>query len=233
MAETVLVVDDEESIREILTAWLEDSGYKTYTSSNGIEALRELYQRRPDRVIGDILMAERVGYGFCRLVREVSEAPVMLLTGLGKEQDKVKGLNIGADDYVVKPVGMDEFLARVGALLRRRGRSKVEPEEERGYADNVLRIDLDRHEVWIREQNVEFTPTEFKLLCFLTERAGKTCGLREILSNVWESPYYPFEVVKWHVARLRSKVEEDPKNPKLIVTVRGVGYRYDPPQTSA
>ena len=233
MAETVLVVDDEESIREILTAWLEDSGYKTYTSSNGIEALRELYQRRPDLVIADILMPEMDGYEFCRLVREVSEAPVMLLTALGKEQDKVKGLNIGADDYVVKPVGMDEFLARVGALLRRRGRSKVEPEEERGYADNVLRIDLDRHEVWIREQNVEFTPTEFKLLCFLTERAGKTCGLREILSNVWESPYYPFEVVKWHVARLRSKVEEDPKNPKLIVTVRGVGYRYDPPQTSA
>ena len=233
MAETVLVVDDEESIREILTAWLEDSGYKTYTSSNGIEALRELYQRRPDLVIADILMPEMDGYEFCRLVREVSEAPVMLLTALGKEQDKVKGLNIGADDYVVKPVGMDEFLARVGALLRRRGRSNVEPEEERGYADNVLRIDLDRHEVWIREQNVEFTPTEFKLLCFLTERAGKTCGLREILSNVWESPYYPFEVVKWHVARLRSKVEEDPKNPKLIVTVRGVGYRYDPPKASA
>ena len=233
MAETVLVVDDEETIREILTTWLEDSGYETYTSSNGIEALRELYQRRPDLVIADILMPEMDGYEFCRLVREVSEAPVMLLTALGKEQDKVKGLNLGADDYVVKPVGMDEFLARVGALLRRRGRSNVEPEEERGYTDNVLRIDLDRHEVWIREQNVEFTPTEFKLLCFLTERAGKTCGLRDILSNVWESPYYPFEVVKWHVARLRSKVEEDPKNPKLVVTVRGVGYRYDPPKASA
>ena len=139
MAETVLVVDDEETIREILTTWLEDSGYETYTSSNGIEALRELYQRRPDLVIADILMPEMDGYEFCRLVREVSEAPVMLLTALGKEQDKVKGLNLGADDYVVKPVGMDEFLARVGALLRRRGRSGVEPEEERGYTDNVLR----------------------------------------------------------------------------------------------
>ena len=139
MAETVLVVDDEETIREILTTWLEDSGYETYTSSNGIEALRELYQRRPDLVIADILMPEMDGYEFCRLVREVSEAPVMLLTALGKEQDKVKGLNLGADDYVVKPVGMDEFLARVGTLLRRRGRSGVEPEEERGYTDNVLR----------------------------------------------------------------------------------------------
>jgi DNA-binding response OmpR family regulator len=234
MAETVLVVDDEESIREILTAWLEDSGYQTYSSSNGMEALRELYQRRPDLVVADILMPEMDGYEFCRLVREVTEVPIMLLTALGKEQDKVKGLNMGADDYVVKPIGMNEFLARVGALLRRRGRSSVAPPEEtRGYKDAVVSIDLDRHEVRVRGQSVEFTPTEFKLLCLLTERAGKTCGLREILNKVWESPHYPFEVVKWHIARLRSKVEADPSNPKLIATVRAVGYRYDPPAPSS
>lgn len=106
MADTVLVVDDEESIREILTTWLEDSGYETVTSSNGIEALRELYQHRPDLVIADILMPEMDGYEFCRLAREVSEAPIMLLTALSKEQEKVKGFDLGADDYVVKPVGM-------------------------------------------------------------------------------------------------------------------------------
>lgn len=231
MAETVLVVDDEQAIREILSAWLEESGYETHTSSNGIEALRQMYQHHPDLVIADILMPEMDGYEFCRLVREVSEAPIMLLTALGKEQDKVKGFNLGADDYVVKPVGMDEFLARVGALLRRRGQSQVAQVEESGYRDSVVTIDLDRHEVWVRGEQVEFTPTEFRLLCFLTDKVAKTCGLREILSRVWESPHYPFEVVKWHIARLRSKVEEDPRNPKLIVTVRGVGYRYDPPSS--
>ena len=133
MAETVLVVDDEESIREILTTWLEDSGYETVTSSNGIEALRELYQHRPDLVIADILMPEMDGYEFCRLAREVSEAPIMLLTALSKEQEKVKGFDLGADDYVVKPVGMEEFLARVGALLRRRGKSTVAQVEQTGY----------------------------------------------------------------------------------------------------
>ncbi len=229
MAESVLVVDDEQSIREILTAWLQDNGYQAYSSSNGLEALKELYNRRPDLVVADILMPEMDGYEFCRLAREVTEAPIMLLTALGKEQDKVKGFNLGADDYVVKPVGMEEFIARISALLRRRGQSTVVATEQRGYRDDVLIIDLDRHEVWVRNQNIEFTPTEFRLLCFLTDKVGKTCGLREILSRVWDSPHYPFEVVKWHIARLRSKVEEDPRNPKLIVTVRGVGYRYDPP----
>lgn len=229
MAETVLVVDDEESIREILTAWLEDQGYNTVTSSNGMEALRELYQHRPDLVVADILMPEMDGYEFCRLAREVSEAPIMFLTALSKEQEKVKGFDMGADDYVVKPVGMEEFLARVGALLRRRGKSTVAVAEPTGYNDTVLGVDLDRHEVWVRGEKVEFTPTEFRLLGFLTDRVGKTCGLREILSRVWDSPHYPFEVVKWHIARLRSKIEQDPRNPKLIITVRGVGYRYDPP----
>jgi DNA-binding response OmpR family regulator len=137
---------------------------------------------------------------------------------------------MGADDYVVKPVGMDEFLARVGALLRRRSKNGVAAApDQSGYSDKVLRIDQDRHEVWVRGEKVEFTPTEFRLLCFLTDRGGKTCGLREILSRVWDSPHYPFEVVKWHIARLRSKVEEDPRNPAMVITVRGVGYRYDPP----
>lgn len=230
MAESVLVVDDEESIREILTSWLEESGYETYSSANGIEALRQLYQHRPDLVVADVLMPEMDGYEFCRLVREVSEAPIMLLTALSQEQDKVKGFSLGADDYVVKPIGMDEFVARVGALLRRRGTNGTTQQPEKaGYRDNVLTIDLDRHEVWVRDELTEFTPTEFRLLCFLTERAGKTTGLRDILSTVWDSPHYPFEVVKWHVARLRSKIEADPRNPKLLVTVRGVGYRYDPP----
>lgn len=229
MAETVLVVDDEESIREILTAWLEEQGYNTVTSTNGIEALRELYKHRPDLVVADILMPEMDGYEFCRLAREVSEAPIMFLTALSKEQEKVKGFDMGADDYVVKPVGMEEFLARVGALLRRRGPANAAVAEPTGYNDSVLKVDLDRHEVWVRDEKKEFTPTEFRLLCFLTDRVAKTCGLREILSRVWDSPHYPFEVVKWHIARLRSKLEEDPRNPKLIITVRGVGYRYDPP----
>ena len=163
-------------------------------------------------VLNKIDKAKRRRLEKIRASYEHSEAPVLLTSA-------------------TEHLGMDEFLARVGALLRRRGKSQVAQVEESGYRDSVVTIDLDRHEVWVRGEQIEFTPTEFRLLCFLTEKVAKTCGLREILSRVWESPHYPFEVVKWHIARLRSKVEEDPRNPKLIVTVRGVGYRYDPPSS--
>lgn len=229
MAQTVLVVDDEESMREILKSWLEDSGYNTLTSSTGTEALKEIYQHRPDLVVADVMMPDMDGYRLCNLATEISSAPIILLSALGQEKEKVQGFEMGADDYIVKPIGMSEFLARVGAVLRRKTSSSPAPSEYRGYSDGLLRINLDRHEVFVRGELVEFTPTEFKILCYLTEQAGKACRLRDIILNVWESPNYPLEVIKWHLAKLRSKVEEKPSKPRHLVTIRGVGYRYDPP----
>ncbi len=229
MPQTILIVDDEESMREILTTWLEDSGYNTLSSSTGTEALRDIYQHRPDLVVADVMMPDMDGYKLCNLASEISSSPIILLTALGQEKEKVQGFEMGADDYIVKPIGMSEFLARVRAVLRRKTSPNAPVSEYRGYTDRLLSINLDRHEVFVRGELVEFTTTEFKLLCYLTERAEKACTLKDILVNVWESPHYPLEVIKWHMAKLRAKIEEEPSKPKNLVTIRGVGYRYEPP----
>lgn len=229
MPDTVLIVEDEAPVRELLTTWLEEAGYAPRSAANGIEGLREVYQARPDVIVADILMPQMDGFEFCKLVREVTDAPIMFLTGLGEEQRKVEGLNLGADDYIVKPVGMDEFLARIAALLRRRARSQQATGEPRRYADPMLNIDFDRHEARINGQAMDLTPTEFRLLWFLAQHAGRTCSPRDILENVWESPHCSQDVVKWHVASLRAKLEANPRNPRHIITVWGVGYRYDAP----
>lgn len=229
MPSTVLVVEDEAPVRELLTAWLAEAGYDTCTAGDGVAGLREVYQRQPDLIVTDIVMPKMDGFEFCRLVKEVSDSPIMFLTGLGEEAKKVKGLNMGADDYVVKPVGMDEFLARVGALLRRYQRQVIQQERTKRYADSVITVDKDRHEVTVRGGAADLTPTEFRLLWFLTQRAGKTCAVKEILEEVWGSPHYSSDVVKWHIASLRGKLEAEPHDPVHIVTVWGVGYRYDVP----
>jgi DNA-binding response OmpR family regulator len=230
MTNRILVVEDEAPVRELLTAWLSDAGYQTCTAGDGVAGLREVYQQQPDLIVADIVMPKMDGFEFCRLVKEVSGAPIMFLTGLGEEAKKVKGLNMGADDYVVKPVGMEEFLARVGALLRRYQKQVIQEERGKRYADPVLAIDKDRHEVTVRGGNADLTPTEFRLLWFLTQRAGKTCAVKEILEEVWGSPLYSSDVVKWHVASLRGKLETEPHDPVHIITVWGVGYRYDVPR---
>ena len=229
MTDKVLIIEDEEPVRDLLAAWLDEAGYETCVASNGLEGLREVYQHRPDLVVVDILMPQMDGYEFCKLAREVCEAPIMILTGLGDESKKVKGLNLGADEYVVKPVGMDEFLARVTALLRRRVLVSEPPSAPKRYDDDLLSIDYDRRQVLIRGNTTDFTPTEFKLLWFLTQRMGRTWTPREIIDEVWDSAHYSPDVVKWHISSLRSKIEEDPSNPRYIVTVWGVGYRYERP----
>ena len=233
MTYRILVVEDEAPVRELLTAWLSDAGYQTCTAGDGVAGLREVYQQQPDLIVADIVMPKMDGFEFCRLVKEVSDAPIMFLTGLGEEAKKVKGLNMGADDYVVKPVGMDEFLARIGALLRRYQKQVIQEERAKRYADPVLSIDMDRHEVTVRGATADLTPTEFRLLWFLTQRAGKTCAVKEILEEVWGSPHYSSDVVKWHVASLRGKLETEPHDPVHIITVWGVGYRYDVPSVEA
>ncbi len=136
------------------------------------------------------MMPEMDGFEFCRQVRQVSKAPIMILSGLGQEVEKIKGFDLGADDYVVKPVGMDEFLARAAALIRRtRWSDSLQVDDDR-YQDSEITIQRERHEVWVRGERVDLTPIEFKLLGLLTEWAGKTCSIDEIRKRVWESPHY-------------------------------------------
>lgn len=223
-----MVVEDERPVQDLLVTWLDEAGYSACSASNGVEGLRELYQQRPDLVVIDILMPKMDGYELCKLVREISPAPIMILSALGNESDKVKGLELGADDFVVKPVGMEEFLARIEALLRRARLSGSLPQpKDLGYSDDYLSIDVTRHEVKVRGKPIDLTPVEFRLLDYLTQLAGHTCQLDEIRQDVWESRHYSAEVVRWHIASLRSKIERDPRNPQRIVTIWGVGYRYD------
>jgi len=230
VAQKVLIVEDEELIRNVLIMWLRGAGYETVESSTARDGLRELFQQRPDLVITDVVMPGMDGYEFCERVREISDAPIMILTGLGKEEEKVKGLRMGADDYMVKPVSLDEFLARVDVLLRR-PRSDTGADSEGRYTDGILTLDQNRHEILVKGEKVQLTPTEFKLLSFLTEAPGKTRSFYEILDSVWGSPDYAPDVIKWHIAGLRSKIDEGAVDGgQHIVTVRGVGYRYDPPR---
>jgi DNA-binding response OmpR family regulator len=224
---TVLLVDDEPEVLEMLQVYCEEASYTTLTASDGREALKVFYAQHPDIVITDIRMPTLDGFELCKRIREISEVPIIVLSALGSEDDKVKGLQLGADDYLEKPVGTRELIARVEAALRR---ARTSPIESKGvYADGVLTIHLDSQETFVNGRKVDLTPKEMRLLVFLTQRPGKVVSVQDLLVGVWGSSHYSEESVKWHVASLRKKIEKDPKDPKLVVTVWGSGYRYDKP----
>lgn len=227
---TVLVVDDESAVLGLIATCCQEAGYNVLTAQNGKEALRLFYESRPDLLIVDIRMPVMDGFELVSRVREVSEAPIIVLSALGQEKDKVHALRLGADDYLVKPIGMQELVARVEAALRRARPTR--PGERGVYSDGVVTIHTDRQEAYVRDEKADLTPKELRLLMYLTQRTGKVVSVQELLQGVWGSTHYSEESVKWHVASLRRKIEEDPHDPKLIVTVWGSGYRYDKPTRS-
>ncbi len=223
----ILVVDDEEAIRDSLNQKLTREGFQVTTATNGLEALRLFHDERYDLVIADILMPAMDGLTMCQRIREFAETPIMLLSARATtEEDIVEGLNAGADEYIVKPIRMKEFVARVRALLRRSQMSVSETES--GYDDGYLRIDLQHRHVHIRGEKRHLTPTEFKLLAVLLENAGRVVPQRELLEQVWgreysEDLYYP----RVYISQLRRKIEPDATNPTYIVTEHRVGYRFE------
>lgn len=224
---TVLLVDDEPAVLKMLGTCCQEAGYQPVAAADGHEALRLFFQHHPDLVITDIRMSPMSGFDLISRIREVSQAPIIVLSALGQEWDKVQALRLGADDYVVKPVGLGELIARMEATLRR---TQLPPPEGRSiYTDGILTIHLERREVFVREQRVDMTPMELKLLMYLTQRTGKVISVPELLTEVWGSPHYSEESVKWHIASLRRKIEENSHEPRLIVNVWGTGYRYDKP----
>ena len=224
---TVLLADDEPAVLEALVGYCQDAAVEVITASDGKEALRAFFQKRPDIVVSDIRMPGLNGFELVSRIREVSDIPIIALSVLGQEEDKVQGLRLGADDYLVKPLGMQEFIARLQSALRR---AKPRDEEEKTvYSDDYLTIRLDRQEVFWKGKKLELTPKEFRLLAYLAHREGKVVPVSELLSGVWGSPHYSEDSVKWHIASLRRKIEEKPHEPKHILTVWGTGYRYDRP----
>ncbi len=227
MTTKVLIVDDELAIRDSLGRKLRREGFAVTLAGSGLEGLRAFHTERPDLVILDIVMPEMDGLTVCQRIREVAETPVMMLSAQAvTEEDIIEGLNAGADEYLVKPIRLNEFVARIQALLRRAQMSGSETET--GYNDGYLSIDLQRRHVYVDGQKIHLTPTEFKLLVVLLENAGRVVPQRDLLEQVWgpeyiDDVYYP----RVYISQLRRKIEPDAANPIYILTEHRVGYRFE------
>ncbi len=225
MKETILVIDDDADLAKIVQINLEREGYETVIAFSGVEGLQKAYNSQPDLVILDIMMPGMDGWTTCRRLREISDVPIIMLTARGMESDIVKGLKLGADDYIVKPFGAKELLARIHALLRRTDTSTIKRPPI--YSDGELTVDFVKRMVVVRGEQVDLTPTEFKLLSTFVQNEGRVLPHRFLLTQVW-GPEYADEVnyLKLYVRYLRQKIEEDPSNPNCILTEWGVGYRF-------
>jgi two-component system KDP operon response regulator KdpE len=224
--EIILIIDDDADLARIVQLSLDREGYQTVIATSGLEGLQEAYRVQPNLVILDIMMPGMDGWEVCGRLVEVSNVPILMLTAKGTETDIVKGLQLGADDYLTKPFSVAELVARVQALLRRAD-SQSQTDRSSTFSIGNLTIDLNRRLVMRDGELVDLTPTEFKLLeCFVTHR-DRVLPHRFLLTEVW-GPEYIDETnyLKLYVRYLRRKLEEDPADPQLIVTEWGVGYRF-------
>ena len=223
---SILVVDDEPEILRAVRAGLSAQGYVVRTAADGESALLSASTEAPDLVILDVMLPGAVGgLEVCRRLREWSQVPVLMLSALGQERQKVAALDLGADDYLTKPFGMDELTARVRAALRR-SRGAKPAGEPAAFVWGGLSVDYARRLVTKGGQEVKLTPLEYDVLRFLTQNADRVVTHRQLLSNVWGAEYSEeTQLLRVHVGHLRRKVEDDPARPRLIVTEPGIGYR--------
>jgi len=223
----VLVVDDEKSLRDFVRRNLEVRGYKVLTASNGLEAMALFQNENIHLVIMDIMMPHMDGLEATRRIRQESRVPIIILTAMGEEGDKVRAFDLGADDYLTKPFGVGELLGRVKAVLRRADWSEPASSEER-IVRGEIEVDMERRKVTVRGEVVDLTPTEFNLLLYFMKNAGKALPHRAILQNVWGMEYGDeAEYLRVYVGKLRQKIEADPLKPKYLHTEHGIGYRFD------
>ncbi len=223
----ILVVDDEPRMIGFIRMNLELEGYQVLEAHNGLEALEAIRTQLPDLVLLDVMMPELDGFETLRMLREFSSIPVIMLTAKGEEDDKVYGLELGADDYITKPFGSRELSSRVRAVLRRAEMPSAAPEQAILKIDDRLSVDFNRREVIVEGNHIKLRPTEYRLLYHLIENAGWTVPHEQLLAKVWGYEYRDeTHYVRLYVNYLREKIEEDPANPKYILTERGVGYRF-------
>ncbi len=233
MATRVLVVDDEPRYIRLLQANLatRDEEYQVFTAMTGKEALEAFSANPVDLILLDVMLPEMDGFEVCQRIRQFSNVPIIMLTAKGEEQDRVRGLDVGADDYLVKPFSVMELLARVRAVLRRA--QVTDTGQDRFFTHDNLRIDFARAEVWLGEQAVYLSATEYRLLLQFTHNIGKILTAEELLTSVWGPEYREDKEILWvTIARLRQKVEVDPHSPKHIATRSGLGYLMPPIEES-
>lgn len=233
-ADKILIVDDEASIRRILETRFKMLGFDTATAADGEEALDIFNKFAPDIVVLDIMMPKMDGYGVTKEVRKQADTPIIILTALGDVAERITGLELGADDYVVKPFSPKELEARVKCILRRTASKGGATPAANKETNNVvmignLKVDLNKRQVFKKNERVRLTGMEFSLLELLVKNSGKPFSRGEILQHVWSYPpdhRIDTRVVDVHISRLRSKLETDISNPELILTARGIGYMF-------
>lgn len=222
----VLVVEDEQSLREPLVYLLEKEGYEVLDAADGNTAIELFKMNNPDIVLLDLMMPGMSGNEVCRVIRQTSNVPVIMLTAKDSEIDKVVGLEIGADDYVTKPYSTRELLARMKAVLRRN--SEPTPVTDGLLEGGPVSMDVDRHLVFVNGQKVAMPLKEFELLELLLENRNRVLTRAQIIDRVWGSNYFgDTKTLDVHVKRIRSKIEDDPARPVHLVTVRGLGYKFE------
>jgi two-component system, OmpR family, KDP operon response regulator KdpE len=225
----ILVVDDEPQIIRVLRTGLKTHGYDVRVAADGISALETFSDWHPDLVVTDLAMPNMEGLELCRRLRAISQLPVIVLSVRGEEKTKVEALDAGADDYVTKPFGMDELLARIRAQLRRASTPATSEASPSVLEVGDFRLDLEARHVFVRDREVHLTPKEYDLLVHLVRHAGKVLTHRTLLSNVWGGNYTEqSEYLRVFVGQLRKKVEPNPSTPKYILTEPWVGYRFNP-----
>jgi DNA-binding response OmpR family regulator len=224
----ILAVDDEPLYQHLYKVNLEKEGYDVVTASNGEDALDMVTSRHPDLVVLDVMMPKLDGITTCERIRQFSNVPIIIVTARGEENDRVRGLNVGADDYVVKPFSATELIARVRAVLRR-SQTTEQPTQSRYFVHGNLKIDFARAEVWKDNKPVFLSATEYRLLIQFAHHVGEVMTAEELLVAIWGSAYREDKEILWvSIARLRQKLEDNPHSPQHIVTRAGLGYLMPP-----
>lgn len=227
-ARHILLVEDEKNIRDAVAAYLERAGYWVTPAADGQEAVDAFSLHQFDLVILDLMLPRLPGEKVCRIIRDTSDVPIIMLTAKGEVEDRIVGLELGADDYLIKPFSPRELVARVRALLRR---AHIDSEPQREVLDfGGLTIDLNGHKVLVNDEEVDLTASEFKLLTTLSRYPGRVYSRMELVEKVLGYDFEGYErTIDSHVKNLRAKIGDDPRNPRWIYTVHGVGYRFEVP----
>ncbi len=223
MKEQILLIEDDEALSRMMRLQLEHAGYQVTACQTGTSGLQAARESEPDVILLDILLPDMDGWVVCEGLKKISNAPIIFSTALGSERDVMRGLELGADDYMIKPFSYKELLARVKAALHRAQRTT-----SRGttYENGPLSVDLEKHIVKVNEEHIFLTPLEYKLLAALVEEAGNVVPHETLLRQVWGQQHEnQRQYLKLYIWYLRQKIEKDPSKPKLILTERGIGYR--------
>ena len=228
MSTTILLVDDDVLLSKTFQLILIDMGFQVEMAHNGVEGLKKAYSLQPDVILLDVMMPDMDGWETCQRFKEMCDVPIIMLTAIDSQENVIKGLDLGADDYIVKTVTAEELGARIRAVLRRASRSNVSAGKQKPIItqDNLV-IDFDRHEVTVDNERIDLSPTEFRLLSVLARHKGRVLPHDFLLTQVWGPEYIgEIDYLRLYISYLRRKLEKDPSNPSLIYNEWGVGYRF-------